>query len=486
MASNQEENLPAGEAPKEPFVEKIPNKYKLGYAGANTANGILSGLGFSAVTFFYTDILKIQPDLAGYVWLIFGIWNALNDPLFGIIQDRTRTSIGRRVPYLRYGAPLYVLAFLLCWFPFADKSNQIGLFFNMLLVLFALDTMFTIIGLITYALPAEMTITQKGRSNLIMISTLFGVIGIVISQVAPLLLLTGDVSDFQMNAVIRPVMIIISVACGAVLFVSSFFIKENDYTRAEEPLGFKQSLIQTGMNRPFIIFEGSKFMIVIMGTTLTSCIIYYVKYVLGLQGIISILPIALVLIVAIVFVVVYNGVMVRFGAKKILLFGLVFGGCAFIVTFFIGGEFSTALVGFCIVGVGYSATLIATGVLFSDTIDNDEIRTGKRRETTYAGVEALITKPAVSIANWLYLAIMGVFGYDPLATISVPGPPELRTGILIAICIVPAIFAFIAAAILWHYPLDNPEWQAKKAKLQVIHEQKEREFVESLRKEGKI
>jgi GPH family glycoside/pentoside/hexuronide:cation symporter len=439
------------------------------------------------VTFFYTDILGIQPYLAGIVWLIFAIWNALNDPLFGIVQDRTRTSIGRRVPYLRFGAPAYVLAFLLCWYPFTDSTNQIGLFFNMLLVLFALDTMFTIIGLITYALPAEMTITQKGRSNLITISTLFGVVGIVISNVVPLLLLTDDVTNTQLDAVIRPVMIAISVACGAILFISSFFIKENDYTRAEEPLGFKQSLVQTAKNKPFLIFECSKFMIVIMTTTLTSCIFYYVKYVLGIEGgFMSILPLALVLIVAVVFVVVYNGVMARFGAKKILVFGLAFGGGAFLLTFFIGGDFSTALVGFCIVGVGYSAALIAAGVLFSDTVDNDEIRTGKRRETTYAGIEALITKPAVSIANWLYLAIMGAFGYDPNATIGIPGPPELRTGILVAICIVPAIFSFIAAAILVFYPLDGPVWQAQKAKLQAIHEQKEREFVESLRKEGTI
>ncbi len=125
-------------------------------------------------------------------------------------------------------------------------------------------------------------------------------------------------------------------------------------------------------------------------------------------------------------------------------------------------------------------------MLFSDTVDNDEIRTGKRRETTYAGMEVLITKPAISIANWLYLAIVSAFGYDPLATISIPAPPELRTGIMVAICIVPAIFSFVAAGILLFYPLDGPGWQDKKAGLQVIHEQKEREFVESLRKEGKI
>ncbi|MEX2680805.1 MAG: MFS transporter [Candidatus Sigynarchaeota archaeon] len=487
MASDKKNRYTTGTPDREPFEEVLPKKYKFGFSMASMANGILSGMGFSAITFFYTDILKIRPDLAGLVWLIFGIWNAINDPLFGIIEDRTKSGLGRRVPYLRYGAPFYVLAFVLCWYPFTDNSNQIGLFFNMLFVLFALDTMFTMIGLITYALPAEMTFTQKARSNLITWSTLIGVIGIVVSNVLPIFMLTKTITNYELNFVVRPVMVSIGIACGAIIFASSYYIKENRYAIVEESLGFKQSLVETAKNKPFLIFEGAKFCIVIMTTTLVSSITYYVKYVLGLQGgILSMIPIIAVLLVAIVFVLIYNKLMAKYGAKKILLFGLVFGGIAFIITFFIGMEFATALVGFCIIGVTYSATLISPGILFSDTVDNDELRTGKRRETTYAGVEALITKPAVSIANWLFLLIIGAYGYDPNATISVPGPFMLRVGIMIAICIVPAIFLFVAAAIIKFYPLDTPEWKANKEKLKAIHEQKEREFIEKLRKEGKI
>lgn len=45
-------------------------------------------------------------------------------------------------------------------------------------------------------------------------------------------------------------------------------------------------------------------------------------------------------------------------------------------------------------------------------IDYDEAKTGFRREGMYAGVNSLITKPAISFANAAFVMIIGWFGYD--------------------------------------------------------------------------
>ena len=42
--------------------------------------------------------------IAGILWTIYGLWNAINDPLMGQLSDRTRTKFGRRVPYVMFGA----------------------------------------------------------------------------------------------------------------------------------------------------------------------------------------------------------------------------------------------------------------------------------------------------------------------------------------------------------------------------------------------
>ena len=49
------------------------------------------------LTFFFVNYFKMDEGLSSLCWLIFGIWNAINDPLFGFISDKTNTKIGRRI-----------------------------------------------------------------------------------------------------------------------------------------------------------------------------------------------------------------------------------------------------------------------------------------------------------------------------------------------------------------------------------------------------
>ena len=69
------------------FEEKVPTRSKLAYGGAIFANRILSGLGLGPITFYYNIALGLSGTLLGLAWLIFIVWNAINDPLFGFLED---------------------------------------------------------------------------------------------------------------------------------------------------------------------------------------------------------------------------------------------------------------------------------------------------------------------------------------------------------------------------------------------------------------
>jgi GPH family glycoside/pentoside/hexuronide:cation symporter len=148
------------------FDERLPLKSKIAYGLSQASTNLLFSIALgSAITFYYNIKLGLDEELIALAWLLFAGWNAINDPLFGILQERIDTDIGRRIPVLRFGAPLYTLTFIICWFPFIGNT-QIALFWSLMLVLFLFDSMFTMIGLVETALPAEMCITQEARSNL--------------------------------------------------------------------------------------------------------------------------------------------------------------------------------------------------------------------------------------------------------------------------------------------------------------------------------
>ncbi len=463
---------------KEEIVEFLPRRTKIAYGSANTASNILSGIGLSAITFFYNVKLGLSAELIGIAWLIFAVWNAINDPLFGILEDKTKTQMGRRVPYIRFGAPVYGFLFILCWFPLVDISNETALFAYFLLMLFLFDTIFTIIGLITYSLPAEMALTARERASLMVYSTFIGAIGYIVQFIFPILFLTGDNST-EVNPNFYIAMIVIGVSCSLVLFVSSFFLKENEFTQMEEALGFFEAIKETLKNKPFLILEVSVFVLLITSTILTSAIFYYVEYVLRLSGFLTVLPLLLIFITIFIFTYIFSKLVAKKGPKKISIFGLVFSAVSLILLYFIGWNFFTAIIGFFLIGIGLSAVMLTSQILFADTIDYDETRTGKRRETTYSGVEALLTKPAISIANWMFLTIISSFGFKEG---SITQSDSALFGIMIGFTIIPALFALFGALVMKFFPLDGPEWIEQKLKISRLHEQKEKEYLEYLKK----
>ena len=72
--------------------------------------------------YYYTDVLGIDPAVAGIIFMIPVIWDGISDPLMGWIATRTRTRFGKFRPYVLFGAPFVGLSFVgmfaaPVWFP---------------------------------------------------------------------------------------------------------------------------------------------------------------------------------------------------------------------------------------------------------------------------------------------------------------------------------------------------------------------------------
>ncbi|MHA1714102.1 MAG: MFS transporter [Promethearchaeota archaeon] len=462
--------------------EKLPIKSKVAYAVANGSNGLLSGLGLGQIMYFYTAKLGMDANLQGIAWLIFAAWNAINDPLIGIFQERTKSKLGRRIPYLRYGSIIYAILFILVWFPIAPPSNQVGMFFNLLLMLFLFDTVYSMIGLVTYSLPAEMTITSKERGSIIMFSTIIGFVPQILVFALPIRFLQGSEANIRLWQL---VMIIVAIACGFGLFIGSYFIKENKWAQREPTLGFVESIKECLKNKQFLILEITIFSLLIVTTILSSGLLFLMDNVIKMKSELDYLYFAPPVLVLLASLFILNSLISKLGIKKIFIIGTIIGAIGFALLPFFGRSLSTLFIPFNLVCVGFAAIILSQQPLMADVIDYDEVLTGKRRETTYSGVNALITKPAISIANWLFLTFLEKFGYKEGL------PPEqqpetVATGVLLAFAIIPGICALISIIAMYFYKLDGPEWLKKKQEIQQVHIKKEKEYVEWLRRTGKI
>ena len=146
--------------------EHVPLKSRIWVSVADAACAMLLGLSVNgALTYYFTRWRGLDPNLAAIVWILFGIWNAVNDPLFGYLSDKTKSDLGRRKPYIRYCAPVYALAFVAFWINW-PAPNQTWLFIQLLLTLFVFDSLYTAIATSLYVMPFEMAISNKARSSI--------------------------------------------------------------------------------------------------------------------------------------------------------------------------------------------------------------------------------------------------------------------------------------------------------------------------------
>ncbi|TFG17931.1 MAG: hypothetical protein EU530_09945 [Promethearchaeota archaeon] len=471
--------------------ERVPKSAKVAFGFANAGVGLLSGIINGGLSAFYNIKLGLEPGKIATAMLIFAIWNALNDPIFGILEDRTNTRIGRRIPYLRYGAPVFGVMFMLSWFPFLQyifnasaNIEQWALFANFLIVLFLLDTMFTLVGLVTYSLPSEMAITAKGRAKVQVYGVYLGAIGTLGSLLIPTFFITTSTSVVTLYVVMG----ITSIVGALLLFVSSFFLVENEYAMREEKLSFWKSIITCFSYKTFWLYEFSNFFYQIAWVIISGLISVYIRYELELSGIMSFIPIVIIFLMVLTFTYPASLIIKKWGVKKTYLIAAGVSIPILVVMYFVSSINILAMIVLGLFGVMVAAMTLSNSPMFFEIIDKDELENGTRRETSFSGMNALFTKPAISIANAIFFAIIGAFGYiTPTEAIPDPvQPTSAISAITFATTIIPAIALGVSIIFIAFFDLVGPEWEAQKAKLAEIHIQKERAYIQKLAEEGKI
>jgi len=123
---------------------------------------------------FYTDGALIAPALVANALLVGKIWDAVNDPLFGWLSDRTTSRFGKRRVYMIFGAlPLAVTIALLWFVPRGLSDTWVFLWIAFTFILF--DTMWTLTNVPYYALTAELTDDYDERASLTAFRMVLGV-----------------------------------------------------------------------------------------------------------------------------------------------------------------------------------------------------------------------------------------------------------------------------------------------------------------------
>jgi len=389
--------------------ERLTFWQKLGFG----VGDIYGGGSFIVVSIYYlnflTDVVRINPALAGTVFLVSKVYDAITDPFEGIVADRTRTPLGRRRPYLLAGVVLVFLSFFALWYP-VDYSEEMERFFFVVAAYLFFSTVVSIVKLSYNALAAELTLDYDERTSLSSFRIFFSVVSSLLSAVLPL-----EIVKRAPN--VRSGYITMGLAFGA--FFALPFIATVISTRERpafqqepEPFRWREAFIEPFRVRTFVHALLMYLFAFIAMDVVLSIVIYYMKYFLG-RGDETNYVTGTLLLAEIAALPFYNWLSRRTNKHV----GYIVGAALWIVTMLFSFVVVPAAPGFVVyvfaalVGLGVGGIVVMIYAIFPDIPDVDELETGRRREGIYSSMIAFTRKLSGAVALFLVSNSLALAGY---------------------------------------------------------------------------
>jgi GPH family glycoside/pentoside/hexuronide:cation symporter len=408
-------------------LDPLPLRTKLLYSASSTGGeAITQSRGLWLLFFYALDEGSGQGylplGLVGALLFAGRLLEALNDPLIAYWSDRTRSRLGRRLPFVLLATPLWALFAFLLFVPPEDAGVPLtAVYFFVVLELFFLFA--TLSGGPYEALLPEIARTSDERLSVVGIRVYFGAAGGAIGVVA-----SGVIVDAYGFGVMALTMAAIALVARYAGMAGVW--RRASRTQAPAAIPFRVAVRATVSNPHFQRFLPTFVLFQTALQMLLGVLPFLVVAVLGAGAegtwvsILSAAALGTTLAVVPFFVRAARrrGKAFAYGRALLAAAGafplLAFAG-------FVPGvpaELQLVLV-VALVGAPLAAVFLFPAALIADIVDDDETRTGLRREGLYFGTQNFVEKTATSFAPLLVagLLALGSTADDPLG-IRLVGP----------------------------------------------------------------
>ncbi|MGD8463259.1 MAG: glycoside-pentoside-hexuronide (GPH):cation symporter [Anaerolineae bacterium] len=426
--------------------QTLKTKTKMLYGVGDVGNAMVNSAIQFFLLIFYTDGALIAPALASSALLIGKIWDAVNDPLFGWLSDRTSSRFGKRRAYMIFGAlPLAVSIVLLWWVPSSLSNAAVFAWIAFTFIFY--DSMNTLTSVPYYALTAELTEDYDERSSLTAFRMVLGV---------PAYLVGAALTPFfvglfaSKQAGYSTIGIIYAVVAALVLWVSAAGLKEREdisQSRSEStPLA---SFLATFRNRPFVQLIAAYLVANIAFALIQTLLAYFLTYQLGMEGQVPIVMGLLLLTVGL-FLFPWKMLSERWNKGPAYALGLAIAGAAVASTFLLppGPTPAIYLIAF-VAGIGFSAQWVFPWAMLPDVVEYDRLESGEHRGGMYYGVWGFTFKLTSALGIALSGWVLQLAGYVP----NVPQSTETLRVIRLFFGPIPLVITLVALPLLIRYPI---------------------------------
>ncbi|WP_288620104.1 glycoside-pentoside-hexuronide (GPH):cation symporter [uncultured Eubacterium sp.] len=426
---------------------RLSKKTLFAYGCGDFASNLCWTFVGSYLSVFYTDVVGMAPAIASMIMLIAKIWDGINDPMFGMIAERTNTKKGRFRPYIFYGAPFLALFSVLTFTTFGSGTTAV---IWAAVSYIGCGMLYTVVNLSYGSLSTVMTSNPEDIAQL----NSYRMMGTNISAVllnaitAPMLAAFSASSTGGYTAKGYLIVAIIFAVCAIPIF---YFVYANCKEticpeKSETRIPISKSLKAVFGNGPLMLL----FFIQLIAMTAffgrMGVVIYYLMYNVQRMDLVAVFM-SLPSLMTVIGILLTKNRMIKVGKKKMAAIGYIGSGLSLILIYVVGSTMAYSNIPLLIVlHACYGFFCFSFPIpmaMIPDAINYEEDRHGVRADGVSYATVSLSTKLGSAFGVSGALLIMAAFGYvantqqTATAMHGINLTVNLIFGIMYLVCLIP-------------------------------------------------
>lgn len=442
-------------------TEKLSVKEKVGYALGDTAANFIFQTMIMFQLVFYTDTFGISAIAAGTLLIVVRVWDAVFDPIMGIVADRTKTKYGKFRPWILWTAiPFGIMGFLTFLTPDLSTTGKLIYAYITYIVLMMV---YSANNLPYSALSGVMTGNLGERTSLSQYRFVFAMIAQLIIQGLALPMVhyfggSDSAKGYQFT------MGIFSALAVVLFFITFSTTKERIQPAPDQKATLKEHFGDLMKNGPWLAMFALTVILFITLSMRGSVVVYYFKYYVGNEGYFSMFNV-LGTVATIIGIFFSKRLAMNYGKRNVFVGGLL--GTAFFAAIFvvIPPQAITAMfVTEILRQFAYGFTIPLLWAMMADVADYSEWKNKRRATGIIFSAIVFGLKAGLGFGGAITGYILSIYGYIPNAQQNAAA----LNGIKLTMSIYPAITFAICAVILFFYKIN------KQTEIQITTELEER------------
>ncbi len=401
---------------------------------------------YSFIPTFYAETIGVPLASIGFALLLIRAFDALNDPIAGVLADRYRPAFGRRRSWFAASLPLVLLGVWKLFWPPADADVWYLGIWSLILSLG-----YTIAILPFTAWGAELETSYAGRSRVAGIREGLTLVGTLLAITIPFSLGWENASEFHGFALLAVCLVIaLPILSGLTLWLVP---EPNEYS--SNRVGLIEGALQVRSNGEFVRLASAFFLNGFGNSIAATLFLLYCSARLDLEELRGAL-LFVYFLCGVVSVPFWNWVARRTSKHRAWCIAMIFAAIVFSPAPFLPEGSVWAFGAICVLsGLALGADIALPPSMQADVIDVDTARTGEQRSGVYFSLWSLATKMSLALAAAASFTLLDAFGFDAQI------PQNSAAGGIIALGFLygwgPIALKLPALFLMWSFPLGREE-----------------------------